>query len=58
MSRSEELWGIIKQQIVDEGLIDVKQLERLDRPVLTGKVSVEDWALVIENALIKEENHA
>lgn len=57
MSRSEELWGEIEKQIVAEGLVDMEQIGRIRKTVLTGKITVEDWNLAIETTLLKDDDH-
>ena len=57
MSRSEELWDVIEKQITDENLIDADQIQSIRQPVLSGRVTVDDWTVVIENTLLKGDKN-
>ncbi len=54
MSRSEELWEEIEQQIKSESLIDDDQLGRIGKKALSGTISIDDWNLAIESTLLKD----
>lgn len=57
MSKSEDVWSIIEEQIINEELIDADQLSSVQQRVLAGRVTVEDWSHAIENTLFQEEEN-
>ncbi len=54
MNRSEKLWSEIEEQIKSEKLIDIDQLASIQKKVLSGTISIDDWNLAIESTLLKE----
>ncbi len=58
MSRSDELWDVIEKQIADENIIESGQLQSIRQPILAGTVTADDWTLVIENTLLKDDDNA
>jgi len=57
MTRSENLWVKIEKQIVAEKLINQKQLDRIRKAILSSKITIGDWQLVIESTLLTEVHH-
>ncbi len=54
MNRSEELWKEIEEQIKSENVMNIDQLASIQKKVLLGTISIDDWNLAIESTLIKE----
>jgi len=57
MTRSENLWVEIEKQIVTEELINQKQLDRIGKAILSSKITIGDWQLVIESTLLTEVHY-
>jgi uncharacterized protein (DUF1015 family) len=57
MTRTEELWNEIKDEILAEDLISQKQIDFLQQRVLSKKVTIEDWNLAIENTVLKDDDN-
>lgn len=55
MSRSEELWKIIKEKISQEELLPVSELSKLETRILSNRVTADDWNSAILNSKHKDE---
>ena len=58
MSRSEDLWGEIKEQILAGQLVTEEELQGLTPMVIEGRVTLDDWKIAIENSLLRGDDDA
>ncbi len=57
MTRTEELWYEIKEEILAEELISQQQIDLIQQLVLSKNIKVEDWNMAIENTILKDEGN-
>ena len=58
MTNSDELWQLIRDKVVAEGILDANEIDRMSRKILAGTVDQDDWKNLVLNSIEQEETNA
>ena len=58
MTNSEELWQLIRDKVVAEGVLGTDDIDRISRKVISGTVDQDDWKNLVLNCIDQEQTNA